>query len=200
MPGWGMGRTLPPIQNSIRGTGDAAADPPQSSPDRYRIPLRIVGKAAKRAFPAIPEDQLDRIRQARSGLLFRAALTVGSRYFRTVYDIPVSVSLEDCRGGIVHRSTARRNFLSIRCDGQQRCESRGHRISRQIRKAAGSRRSALREAAPPRAWHRHAERRGGIAPGSNASSGRPGRCSARLSRRPCGSGVDRAARARRPAS
>lgn len=122
---------------------------PSSSPDRYRIPLRIAGKAAKRAFSAIPEDQLDRIRQARSGLLFRVALTVGFRYFRTVYDIPVSVSLEGRREGIAHRSTARRNFLSIRCDGQQRCESHGDRIPTQVRKAAGSRRSALREAALP---------------------------------------------------
>ena len=77
----------PPIQNSIRGAGDGAEES-ISSPNGCRIPLRIVGKVAKCVFPTVPEDQLDRIRQARSGLLFRVALTVGSRYFRTVYDIP----------------------------------------------------------------------------------------------------------------
>ena len=162
---------------------------PSSSPDRYRIPLRIARKAAKRAFPAIPEDQLDRIRQARSGLLFRSALTVGSQYFQTVYDIPVAISLENCRGGIVHRSTARRNFLSIRCDGQQqRCESRGHRIPTQVRKAAGSR--GARSAKPrPHAYgidrprRQHARIRQARAPTRMASTYRAaGRNRARLGR------------------
>lgn len=174
------------MSGGIRGAGDTAAEP-LSSPDDCRISPSTVGKVSKCVFPAVPEDQLDRVRQARSGLLFRAVPTVGSRYFRTVRDAPVAISLEDSREGIAHRSTAHRNFPSILATGSN---------DGQIRKAAGSRRGVSRSRVP---------RTYGIdMPGGGEESrpdrtlppGRSGRRSARLNRRPCGSGADGAACAR----
>ena len=53
MPGWGVGQTLP-----LKAAPVASEMPqqiPSSSPDRYRIPLRIAGKAARAVFPVVPE-------------------------------------------------------------------------------------------------------------------------------------------------
>ena len=53
MPGWGMGRTLPFKIASV--APEMPQQIPSSSPDRYRIPLRIARKAAKCIFPVVPE-------------------------------------------------------------------------------------------------------------------------------------------------
>src|SRR5436190_1182880 len=64
---------------------------------RFRCPAQGI-------FTAIFKNQRDGLRQVRSGIFHCLALSVGSRNFRTVCNVPIAVSFDDRRKLVVHKS------------------------------------------------------------------------------------------------
>ena len=85
-----------------------------SSWNDHDIPFGVIRNASQRIFQTILQDELNCIRQALPGFSLRATLTVRSRHLGTICDVPLTVSFEDCRVCIAHRSMLPRRIRMLR--------------------------------------------------------------------------------------
>src|SRR6266571_3453202 len=70
------------------------------------VPLRPLKNHSQRIFAAIFKNQLDCLRQILSAFLYGAALSVSSRYLRTISNEPISILLYDSSELIMHSTTS----------------------------------------------------------------------------------------------